>query len=59
MSQFFYERKVLCQAHLLHTLNDVIGPIEKILEALEKKVSPKINILSSDFELEISEKCEF
>ena len=37
----FFERKVRSLAHLLNTLNDVIGPIEKILETLEKKVSPQ------------------
>ena len=39
---FFYERKVRGQAHLLDTLNDVIGPIENILETLEKKVLPYV-----------------
>ena len=41
MSRFFYERKVRSSAHLLDTLNDVIEPREKILEALEKIVSPQ------------------
>ena len=37
----FHHCKVLCSAHLLQSLNDVIGHIEKILEAFEKKVSPQ------------------
>ena len=44
MSRFFYDHKVRDQARLLDTLNDVIGPIEKILEALEKKFHLKIHI---------------
>ena len=39
MSRIFNERKVRSYAHLLDTLNDVIGPVEKILDAFEKKVS--------------------
>ena len=56
----FYQCKVLCSAHLLHKLNDVIGPIEKMLEAVEQKVSAQnshfseISISKSDHE-----KCEF
>ena len=48
--------------YLLNTLNDVIGPIEKLLQALEKKSFTskiKFTFFRSDFELEISEKCEF
>ena len=56
MSRFFYERKVRCQAHLLDTLNDVIGPIEKILEAFEKKVSAQNSHFS---EISISNQMTF
>ena len=46
----FYERNVRGYAHLLDTLNGVIGPIEKILETLEKKFQLKFHVLPSYFQ---------
>ena len=46
MSRLFHKRKVRGETHLLDTLNDVIGSIEKILEALEKK---KLHLKNSNF----------
>ena len=49
----------MLKAHLLDTLDDVIGPIEKIVEALEKSFTSKFTFFRFDVELEISGNVNF